>query len=343
MDDAKPPTVWILLDSRRPGGIETHVGQLASGLVQACRPVEVVFFADHGPHPLRDQLVNVGIPTRSLAGDPGSLWQALRQGRPGLLHTHGYKAGILGRLLGRLAGIPVVSTFHAGEPGAGRVRLYATLDRWTSGLCTPIAVSAPIAAQVGRRARIVPNFVDMPPEDAQSTGCPGPVAFVGRLSHEKGPDRFAALAAMLGDIPCAVYGDGPMRAEVEAAARGRLRFYGMVPTMKDHWRTIGLLCVTSRHEGLPLVVLEAMAHRIPVVGFNVGALAEVVIPGETGWLVPQGDLEALAAAVGEWHGLEKGVRDALSSRCRDLIRRKYSVEACLPQILALYDQVRIRA
>ena len=330
--------IWLLLDSRGPGGIETHVAQLAQGLMAAGVAVEVVFLADHGRHPLRDQLASSGIPQRCLSGGVRGVWRALEDERPRLIHTHGYKAGIIGRILGRRAGLPVVSTFHAGEPGSGKVRLYTALDRLTAPLAPAIAVSGPIAARLPGRAAIIPNFVALPPPEAVSSRPDAPVAFVGRLSPEKGPDRFAQLANQVREAQFLCFGDGPLRHETEAQAAGRIEFRGMVASMADHWKEIGVLCVTSRHEGLPLAVLEAMANGVPVAAFDIGALAEVVISGETGWLVPPGDLDAMAAAVRDWRALDDRAREALSRRCRSRIQSTFSVEACLPAILAVYER-----
>ncbi len=106
-----------LLDSRGIGGIETHVAILAATLHDAGRDAHVVLLRDYGGHSLAETLSRQGVPLNILAGGWRALWAALRERRPGLLHTHGYKAGVLGRMAGRLQGIPVVSSHHAGEPG----------------------------------------------------------------------------------------------------------------------------------------------------------------------------------------------------------------------------------
>lgn len=249
---------------------------------------------------------------------------------------------MLGRLLGRAARIPTISTFHAGEPGHGLVRLYTAADRLTARLCgRAIAVSAPIARQIGGNAAVIPNFVRVcaPASQIVKAGSrTGRVAFVGRLSHEKGPDRFVSLAGRLPEVAFVVYGDGPMRSRLEAEAAGRVRFHGMVPSMADHWSDIGLLCVTSRHEGLPLVVLEAMAHGVPVAAFDVGAIGEAVIAGETGWLVAPGDLDGMAEAVRAWRDADEDTQTKLAERCRATIRQTYSVKACLPAIVEVYRE-----
>ncbi len=154
--------VWQLVDSSTIGGIETHVGVLAAALRRAGWDAQVVLLADHGPNPWLAQLDARGVPHTVLAGGLGGLLAALRRGRPALLHTHGYKAGILGRLAARLSGTPCVSTFHAGERGPFPVSLYQTLDAWTSVLAPRIAVSAPIARNLPFGAEVIGNFVPVP-------------------------------------------------------------------------------------------------------------------------------------------------------------------------------------
>ena len=99
--------VWLLLDSSKPGGIESHVMQLASGLRSHGVAVSVVFLAHHGKHPMKDALDKEGIDQKVLGGGFYSLVKALHIAKPALVHTHGYKAGILARAAGLIVGIPV--------------------------------------------------------------------------------------------------------------------------------------------------------------------------------------------------------------------------------------------
>ncbi len=85
--------IWLALDSRGLGGIESHVAELAAGLRAAGMLPRVLFLADHGPHPLRARLQRDGVAWEVLPkGGLRALWRRLRAGRPALLHTHGYKA-----------------------------------------------------------------------------------------------------------------------------------------------------------------------------------------------------------------------------------------------------------
>ena len=116
--------IWILIDSRSIGGIETHVNNLIKGLNESSYNIRVVLLQDYGTHPIFNNNKLLHIPITKLTGGAATLYKALRQHQPQLIHTHGYKAGILGRCFAYFLKIPVVSTFHAGEPGVGLVRLY---------------------------------------------------------------------------------------------------------------------------------------------------------------------------------------------------------------------------
>ena len=325
-----------MLDSSNVGGIESHVLELAAALKAAGQPVRVVFLANHGPHPLRRALSTQQIPCAVLDGNARSIYRALRHTRPRLVHTHGYKAGILGRVFGRLLSVPVVSTFHAGEPGNGRMRIYDALDKLTAPLADCIAVSDAIAKWVPTRCEVHNNFVRLP---AVSTGnSAAQVAFVGRLSHEKGADSFCRIATLLPDLSFAIYGDGPIRGTLEKEFGEQVIFHGMVNDMQLRWRQVGLLCMPSRHEGLPMAALEAMAHGVPIAAFAVGGLPRLVRNGEGGWLAEPGNVAALAGHIRRWSGLQTPARATLSDRARKTVADRFSAKAVLPNLLRVYEQ-----
>lgn len=336
MDTTRDET-WLLLDSRGPGGIETHVAELAEGLAEAGERPRVIFLQDHGPHPLRDRLAAARIPQEALPGGFRALARRLGAGRPRLLHTHGYKANLLGRAAARLARVRVIASFHAGERPKGRVALWEAADRWTSCLGGRIAVSQPIRARIPWGAVLVPNFVALP--DAVAVPGPRTVGFVGRLSHEKGPDLFCALAAALPGLAFEAFGDGPMRAACEMQAAGAVRFHGALPGMGEAWRGLGLLAITSRAEGMPLAALEAMAHGVPVASFAVGALPELIEDGVTGFLAPPGDLAALAAKVARWAALPEASRAAMAQAAREAVAARHGRDAGIARMRRAYGVV----
>jgi len=324
--------IWILLDSRGFGGIESHVAQLAIGLAEAGQRPRVLLLAEHGPHPLAGALG--GLPLEALPGGFAALRRRLAAGRPALLHTHGYKANLFGRAAVVGLGISLVASFHAGERPPGRVGLYDLADRWTAFRGGRIAVSRPILARLPWGGVLVPNFVELPAAPAAATS-PDVVAFVGRLSPEKGPDLFAALAAAAPGPAFEVFGDGPLRAATAAAAPG-LRFHGARAGMEGAWGGIGLLAITSRAEGLPLAALEAMAHGVPVAAFGLGGLPELIEDGRNGFLAPPEDLAALAAGVRRWAAMDPPARQAMAVAARGTIARDYARPRGIARVLAVY-------
>jgi glycosyltransferase involved in cell wall biosynthesis len=323
--------IWLLLDSRGFGGIESHVAELAVGLRATGLAPRVLFLQAHGPHPLAARLQAEGVPLEALPGGFRPLYRRLRLGRPALLHTHGYKANLLGRLAARMTGTPCVASFHAGERPPGRLALYDALDRWTAGLNHAIAVSRPILARLPWGGELLPNFIALPPEPQGAP--PACVAFVGRLSPEKGPDLFAALSRLAPGPRYEVFGDGPMR---EAMADPGLVLHGAVPGMGGAWGGIGLLAITSRAEGLPLAALEAMAHGVPVAAFRLGGLPDLITDGRDGFLAAAGDLPALARAVQRWAGMSTAERWAMSLAARATIASRFSRTAGVQRILEVY-------
>lgn len=150
------------------------------------------------------------------------------------------------------------------------------------------------------------------PEDAPVVLC------VARLMEDKGVDVLLRALAHTPDWFALIVGDGPQREALlrlvaDLGIEERVRFTGYLPTLDNAWCACDIAVVPSRREGLGLFALEAMAAEKPVIASSTGGLAEVVLPGETGWLVPPNDVTALASAL----------QDALSSRpiWRDIGRR----------------------
>lgn len=331
--------IWLLLDSSGLGGIESHVAELAEGLQQAGEAVRVLFFQDHGPHPLRNRLDTSGVQWEVLGGGLRPILRRLRSAdAPAVLHTHGYKAGLYGRAAALLCRVPVVATFHAGENPPGMLAWYDRADRWTAVLGGRIAVSRQIQARLPWGARLVPNFIALP-DLPDRAAIPDVVAFAGRMSHEKGPDLFCDLAQRAPGPRYVAFGGGAMLDGLRAAQAGLVTFHGPVDGMGSAWPGIGLLAITSRAEGLPLAVLEAMAHGVPVAAFAVGALPEVIADGVSGFLAPPGDMAALAACVARWRALDPAGQGAMAAAARQVVATRFSRDAGIAAIRACYAAV----
>ena len=280
----------------------------------------------------------MAIPGLGRAVHPGRDLRALRRlarefrtFRPHIVHTHAAKAGTLGRIAARMAGVPVtVHTFH-GHVLRGYFRpavaaTFRAVERALARRTTLIVALSPgqreelLAMKIARpeRVSVVPLGLELDPlleAQARRGALRGRlrlspetklVGIVARLVPIKDHGTFLAAAARVALADPAVHfvvaGDGPLRAGLEAAGRaaglnGRMHFLGWWEDLPALYADLDVVALTSRNEGTPVCLLEAMAAAVPVVATAVGGVPDVVRHGETGLLVPPGDPAAVAAAL----------------------------------------------
>ncbi len=236
-----------------------------------------------------------------------------REFQPDLVHAHWwFPGGMVGTWVARLADLPLVTTLHGTD-----VRLMRT-----AALVRPLfrhvlmhsrAVTA-VSEWVGREAsalvpKVRPVIAPMPvatdlfsPGDSRHANR---LLFVGRLNAQKGIERLLeALSRMVTPADLDVVGDGPdaeaLRSHaVELGIASRVRWHGTLPQPRlvEFYRRAAALVVPSLGEGFGMVAVEAQLCETPVLGFRSGGLADIIADGETGYLVPPGDVAALATAL----------------------------------------------
>jgi glycosyltransferase involved in cell wall biosynthesis len=261
---------------------------------------------------LRDGLIVARSPLRlKLLGDAGELAERLRPERPALVHAHFATDGLIALPLARALGVPLVTTLHGFDVSRSRAAMLrsgrlswmrdalgrARLQR-EGGLF--IAVSEAIRrralAQGFPEARTVTlhNGVDLS-RFAAGTPEPGLVLHVGRLVEKKGTAllirAFAQVAERHPHARLVIVGDGPLRTRIEAtavAAGHNILFTGALSSVA---------AADGDAEGLPTVVLEAAAASVPALVSDHSGLPEAVSDGETGLVVGEGDVPALAAGL----------------------------------------------
>lgn len=163
---------------------------------------------------------------------------------------------------------------------------------------------------------------------------------IGRLCPQKGQltliEAFAAVARELPEAKLVLAGDGEMRPEVEAAIRrfdlGRaVEITGWVDeaSVRERLRSCRVMVLASFAEGLPVVLMEALAMRRPVISTYIAGIPELVRPGENGWLVPASDVESLANAMREALACPAAVLAEMADRGTELVRQRHhwSIEA----------------
>lgn len=260
----------------------------------------------------------------------GELRAAIRDFAPDLVHTHSSKAGVLGRAAARAERMPVVvHSIHGWGFGPHQAPAVHTVflaaervaARWTTHFVAVSSENLEQGVELGlfgrEEATLIRSGVDLEAFRRASggervraeLGIPAEAPLVVQVSclkPQKAPERFVALAAALAprfaDTHFLLVGDGDLRGKLEAlrAAAGlerRLHLPGWrrdVPAVLDAATVVTL---TSRFEGLPRVVVEALAARRPVVAMAVDGVREVLRDGVNGFAVPPGDEAALAARV----------------------------------------------
>lgn len=271
----------------------------------------------------------------SLASDlkaMGQLWRILRRERPEVLHTHNPKPGVYGRILGRLAGVPiVVNTVHGlyatpDSTFARKVVIYA-LEALASRFSDAELVQNPEDLELLRRFHIAPtdklellgNGVDLErfnPEKARSyreetraeLGLrPDDIAIgmVGRLVAEKGIPELIEAAAMLGpELPVFVVGphdpdkeDALSEVLLEKGRSAGVEFLGMRRDLEALYGAFDIFVLPSHREGFPRAAMEAAASGLPVVASDIRGCRQVVEDGVNGVLVPVRDPARLAEAI----------------------------------------------
>lgn len=354
------------LDGYRVTGPARQV--LASAIPRPASGVTItlaLFQRTPGPTPLIEAARGLGAPVHVMRdrfpGDPRTtraLASLVRGPDVDILETHGYKANILGRLVVRGRRRPWIAVLHGETWENRKIRAYFALERLAvRGADCVVVVSHDMARKVSsqgvppEKIQVIQNACLGLEEDAPPWGDDAPpvVGVVGRLSPEKGVDvalrAHRLVTRRLPDARLLIAGEGPRRGELERQAEqlgigASISWLGYREPIADVYRQLAVLLIPSRSEGLPNVALEAMALGVPVVATSVGGLPEVVKDGESGYLAPEGDAAALAAKV--LCVLESPrLRRRLGQRAREEMTSRFSLQARLRALDALYDRLRM--
>lgn len=316
-----------------------------------------------------------GIAVRALRerslGDPALLKDLSRlasQLRPDVIQTHAVKSHFLARLAKLSKQAPLIAFHHGYTWPTLRARAYNQLDRWSLSSATKVlTVSIPfrdelVAKGVARdRIEIVHNAIRSDWGASAKDGLTdlraemeipkerNVILIVGRLSREK--DHLTLLRAVERlranlNPHLLVVGEGPERDRIAQEIQrlgltGHVTLTGHRPSAEPYYRIANLAVLSSRSEGSPNALLEAMAAGVPVVATNVGGIPEIVTHQESAVLVPPGDIDCMVAGITELL-TDTALAGRLIERGRTLVRERHVPAVRAKRLAEIYRSVAVR-
>jgi glycosyltransferase involved in cell wall biosynthesis len=365
--------VALLSTSLARGGAESQIVQCAMALRRRGWETAVASLLD--PAAFVEELASQGVPVHSLAMRPGHadprglvrLIGFLRVFRPQILHSHMFHANMAARVVRLFSPVPVViSTLHSIAESSRETTGVRRRD-WAYRITDPLAdmvtaVSQAVAdrhrssgaARAGK-LRVIPNGVDT------TRYRPGPARresarrelgmgerFVwlaaGRLLWKKDYASLLGAFARQSDAVLLIAGEGPegdrLRCQArELAVDARVRFLGAREDLPALMNAADGFVLSSVVEGLPMVLLEAAASGVPAVATDAGGVRECVADGETGFVVPRSDGDALAAAMSRLASLPAGTRARMGEAARARALERFDMDTVAAQWERAYREL----
>ncbi|MFH1634443.1 MAG: glycosyltransferase family 4 protein [Chloroflexota bacterium] len=307
--------------------------------------------------------------------DLSAIWKLsrlMRNGRYTIVHTHSSKAGVLGRIAARLAGVPViVHTVHGWSfherMSPWRRRAYVAMEKLAAAFSDVMIVVAEgdiekgLREGIGRREqyRLIRSAIPLDDFDParvdgaaarRDLGLPPDVSVVGnvgRFSPQKNPLDWVRIAGILGralpDTYFLLVGDGPLRAQVEAQLEiegiaGRTKLTGLRRDVPAMLAAMDVFLLTSLWEGLPRVIPQAMTMGLPVVANRADGTVEAIAHGKTGFLCDPGDLTDMAAYCVQLLR-DRKLREKMGARGRERALQEFDIRHMVHQIESLYNEL----
>ncbi len=296
------------------------------------------------------------------------LWKLIRRERYDVVHTHGTKSGVLGRTAAWLAGCPrIIHTGHTfsfqwnlGVKGT----IYTTIERIAARMADTIIAVSPgqmsLALGVNlcppKKLVVIENGVDFARHPAQidaeakraELGLDAgqlTVGMIGRLARQKGCEHLVDAAACvmktMPEVQFLLIGGGELEGRIsERIGRlgiaGSVRMLGHRDDVAEIYPLLDVFVLSSLWEGLPYVILEAMAAGLPVVASRVPGVEDVVRHGETGLLANIEDADEIASCLLKLLA-DPRLRRQMGRSGRERVEQHYSIERFIRRLTELYD------
>ncbi len=299
------------------------------------------------------------------------LCRLMMRERPHVVHTHTAKAGALGRLAAFVTGVPVVvHTFHgsvfSGYFGALGSHIYKTAERFLARITDAIIGISPAVAEelVAHRLRprhgihTIPLGLELDGLIDATRSRPGAlrrrlglnqnvklIGSVGRLAPVKDLQTLLSAVERVDDVHVALIGDGPERSRLEQlrdelGLASRVHFTGFLSELENVYPDLDCVVNSSRNEGTPVALIEAMAAGVPVVATAVGGTPDLLRDVALGTLVPPGDADALATALSEaLQNHDTSLARARAAEARTAVVEQYRSERLIHDTETVYREL----
>lgn len=348
------------------GGAQIHIRDLSRRLIAGGHEVLVVTGSSGR---FGDELARHGIPAAVCANlirriDPRrdllavrELHGLIRDVAPDLVSTHSSKAGLVGRLAARNAGVPALFTAHGWAFTEGvrqpQRTIYRTIEQRSARLAKRIICVSDHDRQLGIAAGIDPALLttvhngmpDISPELRARPDAAGPmkIVMIGRVDAQKDHLSLVRAVAGLPDATVSFIGDGPLMPQVEEAVdnlgmRDRVEFLGYRSDVAEVLATHHVFALASHYEGFPRSTIEAMRAGLPAVVSDVGGAAEAVTEGVSGFVVPRGDVRLLEDRL-RILGEQPATRAAMGTAARALYDASLTFDHMYDRTMVIYTEV----
>lgn len=298
------------------------------------------------------------------------LFNHIRKLKPDIIHSYMFHADIVGRVIGKLLNIPVVISSIRNEYIGGwhRERLLKMTDMFTD--CVTVVCEKAGMVQVNKgtikedKMKVIYNGIDLGRfkpisvesrlQIRQSWGAnQTDLVFicVGRLETQKNHrmllSAFHKLAMIHDQVKLILIGDGSLREELEQYCKDlkitdKVQFKGICSNVHELLQAADVFVLASQWEGLPNVVLEAMAAGTPVIATSVGGTPEVVVDQETGLLVESGDEKGLLHAMKVLIEIGDAGRQMFREHAKERVRKHFTIGRTIAETESLYEELLLK-
>lgn len=357
--------IFYLITSSVMGGAEKQLYELTTNLNKDKFEILVCTIKGEKDGSLLENLRKQGIKTKSL--DINAKWQfykltklyfVIRKFKPDILQSFLYFDNIVARFFGKITGIPIIIS---GQRNAETRRSWLRnfLDKITLPFTDLIVSNSEAGKKIlidrekvsKEKIKVIHNGIDLKVfknQEHKSLKDELTIGFVGHLTKQKGVKYLLRaikdLKEKRDDFVLKIIGNGPERINLEKLTKelglvDKVKFLGHKENAWKYMSGFDLLVLPSLWEGLPNVIMEVIACRVPVVATNIGGVPEIIKDGETGFLVEPKNSEALAEKIEYVLNLSEEEREKIGESARRTVKEKFSIEKMVREYEGLYGDL----